>query len=103
MSDVIKVRTKDEFQRLIADNERVLVKFTAPSWCAPCRQLAPHFERASEETDVTFLSVDIDDHPWAMVDYGFRSVPTLYLFEDGRYKNTIVGRTVVQILSELKE
>ena len=103
LSDVIYVKTKDEFERLIAENDKVIVKFTAPSWCAPCRQLEPHFERASEKTDVKFLAVDVDDNAWAMVDFGIRSVPTVWLYQSGRYDKTIVGRTVVQILSELRE
>lgn len=68
------------------NGNRVVVRFTAEAWCRPCQQFAPHYVRAAGEADeITFLSVDVDTNPWAMVDYGIASVPTVKLYENGTF------------------
>lgn len=61
----------------------VLIDFWA-TWCPPCRQFAPVFERVSEENpDATFAKVDTDDQPELSQMYGVRSIPTLVIYRDG--------------------
>lgn len=62
---------------------RAVVLFTAPSWCGPCQQFEKPFKRVAEETpEFKFIAVDLDDNQWATVDYGVRSVPTCWLFDE---------------------
>lgn len=101
MADVVEIIEAGDLESLISSGEEVVIRFTA-SWCAPCRQLAPYMDKAAEQRPETnFVYVDIDKAPWAVVDYGVMSVPTVFLYRDGRYVKNIVGRTVIQILSEL--
>ena len=100
MSDVTEIIEAGDLESLISSGEEVVIRFTAP-WCAPCRQLAPHMEKAAEKSEANFVYVDIDKAPWAVVDYGILSVPQVMLYRDGKYVKHIVGRTVIQILSEL--
>lgn len=103
MSDVVKVESLEQLVETIADHERVVVKFTAPSRCAPCRALAPHYVKAAEAAgdDLTFVSVDIDNVPEAAVEYGVQGVPTVVLFEDGNRARDIKERTAVRLLAEI--
>lgn len=102
MADVLDITDAGELRDVIDAKPVVVIKFTAPAWCRPCQQFAPHYKAtAAKRDDVTFVSVDIDNAPWAMVDYGVRGVPTVMLYRDGKYVKNIVGRTVIQILSEL--
>lgn len=60
-----------------------VLKFGA-TWCGPCKRLEPVVEKLADEfTDVTFLTIDIDDAREMGKDYNVRSVPTLVFLKDG--------------------
>lgn len=70
----------------------VLVDFWA-EWCGPCRQLGPILENISNEMgeDVTIYKMNVDDSPAVASEYGIRSIPTMFLFKDGKQVDTKVG------------
>ncbi|CAA9430837.1 MAG: Thioredoxin [uncultured Quadrisphaera sp.] len=75
--------TATTFPDVVADNEIVLVDFWA-TWCPPCRQFGPIFERASEaHPDIAFAKVDTDAEQALAASAGITSIPTLMAFRDG--------------------
>lgn len=85
--------SREEFDEAVKDGN-VVVLFTAPAWCQPCKQFEPHWARAvavAEENNlpINFVRVDIDDNDWAVVDFGVRGVPTCQLWVDGSHERNI--------------
>lgn len=103
MSEVEWIEDKDRFLTVLDSHPVVVIDFTAPSWCHPCQQFAPHYEIAAGKSEAKFVAVDVDKAPWAMLDYGVQGVPTVMLYRDGKYEKNLQERTVVKLLAEISD
>lgn len=105
MSDVVWIHSQEDFENVVASGERVVVDFTAPAWCGPCRVFAPHYERAAENVEgIIFLAVDIDNNPWATDVYGIRGVPTVKLYDNAEYLRDIKApQGAIPFMADIQE
>ncbi|MBR1385294.1 MAG: thioredoxin [Bacilli bacterium] len=88
----VLVANNDNFEELVLKSKRkVLVDFNA-DWCGPCQMLKPIIEEvADENSDVSVLSINIDDNDVLAEDYNIQSIPCLVVFKDGKEIKRSVG------------
>jgi thioredoxin len=73
----------ENFESTVTENEIVLVDFWA-SWCGPCRQFAPVYEKSSlTHPDVVFGKVDTEAERALAAAAQITSIPTLMAFRQG--------------------
>ncbi|AZM57041.1 thioredoxin [Streptomyces sp. WAC 01529] len=82
MSSATLELTKENFDQTVTDNEFVLIDFWA-SWCGPCKQFAPVYEKAAEANpDLVFAKVDTEAQPELAAAFNIQSIPTLMIVRD---------------------
>jgi len=95
---------QDEFDQIIANNNLVVVDYTAP-WCGPCKVVAPLIDKLAEEYDgkAAVVKIDIDQNPDNPKQFGVRSIPAVLIFKQGEVVETIVGKTSYEVFSNKLE
>ena len=93
--------TDNQFSENVLNSKGlVLVDFWA-EWCGPCRQQGPILEAIDEEmgNDVKIYKMNVDDSPETASQFGIRSIPTMFLFKDGKQVDTKVGLNTQSTIS----
>ena len=93
--------TKENFESEVLQSKiPVLVDFWA-TWCPPCRMLAPIIQQLDEKKQgsIKIGKVNIDEEQELAVKFEVDSIPTIYVFKDGKVANHSVG---LQPLEELE-
>lgn len=90
----------DTLQEVIAQNEKVVVQFSA-GWCGNCRIMKPKFKRMSSEYEgMTFVIIDAEKNPESRKLANVSNLPTFAAFQNG----TLIDQTQtnkVEVLAEL--
>jgi thiol-disulfide isomerase/thioredoxin len=74
---------EDKLQDVIAENQRVVVQFSA-SWCGNCRLIKPKFRRLSEENQsAAFVYVDAEKFPESRKLANVTNLPTFAIYHNG--------------------
>ena len=95
------IENVDEFDAVLRENELVFADFYA-DWCGPCKMLAPIVEELeTEQTDVKFVKVNVDDIPDLAERYGIMSIPALFVFKNGETAGQTLGFQPKANLKEL--
>jgi thioredoxin 1 len=91
-ANVIEVGSDQFDSEVLGSPVPVIVDFWAP-WCAPCRMMAPEFEKLAGDhsAKARFVKVNIEEARDVATRYGVMSIPTLAKFEGGEIVAQIVG------------
>ena len=83
---------KDNFQKEVIESDNpVLLDFCA-SWCGPCRMVSPIVDEIAEEhPEIKVGKVNVDEEQELAVQFGVMSIPSLFVFKDGKVANQSVG------------
>ena len=80
---------EDNLAAVIAENETVLVQFSA-AWCGNCRLMKPKFKRLSAENEATaFVLVDAEKFPNSRKLANVNNLPTFASFKNGVLVNQL--------------
>ena len=101
MEKILHLQAAD-WQGIETSVKPVFLDFWA-DWCAPCKMLAPTFERLAEKygEQITFAKVNIDEMPEVANKFAIRSIPTLILLQAGHVVETLVGLRSEQELAQV--
>lgn len=83
---------KENFESEVLESDKtVLVDFWA-SWCNPCKMLSPIVDEISDEhSEIKVAKVNVDDEQELAAEFGIMSIPTLFVFKDGKVVNKSTG------------
>ncbi len=82
---MVQLSTDADFQDLIQNNDKVVVKYYA-DWCGSCKLFAPKFKRHSNDeanSDILFLEVNAEENENARKMGGVDNLPYLASFKNG--------------------
>lgn len=95
--------SKENFSEIIEQNDFVIIDFWA-SWCGPCKNFAPIFEKASEAHDnIVFAKVNTEEQQELATHFQIRSIPTLMIFREQVIIFSQPGMLPAEALDELIE
>ena len=78
---------EDTLGALVAQNEKVVVQFSA-SWCGNCRIMKPKFKKmATENENITFVLVDAENSPESRKLANVSNLPTFATLVGGKLVN----------------
>lgn len=85
MAEVILTDATFQKEVLEAKDQPVLIDFWAV-WCGPCRIQGPIVEEIAKEYDgkVKVGKMDVDANPVVAQQFGILSIPTLFIFKNGK-------------------
>ncbi|HPI21384.1 MAG TPA: thioredoxin [Candidatus Kapabacteria bacterium] len=92
MAELLHV-TDDSFDNEVLQSSiPVLVDFWA-TWCGPCRMIAPIIEDLANELDgkLKVCKLDVDNNQKVALQYGIRSIPSIFIFKNGEVVDNIIG------------
>jgi len=102
MSEPIAVTDQTFEQEVLQSSLPVLVDFWAV-WCGPCRMVAPVVEQIAKEYQgkLKVCKVDVDESRQSAVNLGISSIPTLYLFKNGKPVDNIIGAVPKTVIAQM--
>ena len=99
---MIQELEKDNLQDIVADNNTVVVQYSA-TWCGNCRIMKPKFKKlATEHEGVTFVIADAEKFPESRKLAKVDNLPTFATFKNGAFKAQ-VQTNKFEVLKELVE
>ena len=92
MGKALQITDSNFEQEVLKEKLPVLVDFWA-TWCGPCLMMAPIVEEIAQEYAgrLKVAKLDVDQNNQTSIQYGIRSIPTLFFFKDGKVVDRIVG------------
>lgn len=106
MSKIVHITSPQHFQQVLQSSRIVVVDFWA-DWCAPCKAIAPFYEKLAEQLSrpniITFTKVDTDAQKDITQTYNVTAMPTFKIFKQGRETKSIRGANAKELDAAIKQ
>lgn len=109
-----KVKSQDEFDAILKDNELVVCDFTA-AWCGPCQMIGPKFKEIAKKqktesknllgTDklVKYIKVEQTENKEIIEKAGVGCYPSFYLYRNGEKVDSLEGADDEKLKLQIKK
>ena len=99
---MVKELEQDNLQNLVAENDTVVVQYSA-TWCGNCRIMKPKVKKLASGLDaITFVIADAEKFPESRKLATVDNLPTFATFKNGAFVNQ-VQTNKFDVLKELVE
>ena len=97
MSNIINLKSNEEWDILYKSNKKLAVDFTA-SWCSSCQMITPLFEELSNKfKEIYFIKIDVDDFEEIVQDMGVTCMPTFYFIFNEKIIKKMTGANELEL------
>lgn len=81
----------EQLNEMMASGSKMVLKFWA-DWCNPCKMVSPVLDQVEAECPgVSFLGVNVDEHPEVVQKFGIRGIPTIIIIDKGETQGIMAG------------
>ncbi|MBO5285721.1 MAG: thioredoxin [Clostridia bacterium] len=100
---VLDITSKEEFDNIVATEDRPIVVDLWATWCMPCKMQAPILHQFADDMagKVCVLKVNVDECEELAALLGVQAIPTILVIKDGDLKEKHVGLCSDKDLSSL--
>ena len=93
--------TLKEYKKLIKNYPIVLVDFYA-EWCGPCKEMEPTIHQIAQthKENVKVLKINTDENSTLTRQLGITSIPTLYIYKNGKQTWSKTGISDLQTIEQ---
>ena len=89
---MLKKIEKEDFEKEVLKNSKMVVVDFFATWCGPCQLLMPVLEEISKERDdFDIIEIDVDKAQDLAMQYDIEAVPTMIIFKNGTAIDRIGG------------
>lgn len=99
MIEISEVNTLVEYEKLVSDNDKVVLKAGA-TWCGPCRVLVNTLKGLDKDKLNGFIvsEFDVDEDDELTNKLQIRNVPVMFFIINGEIKDKLVGNVTANII-----
>lgn len=94
----------DTLEQSVLEEDKAIIMFSA-SWCGPCKMIKIIYDELSNNNNINFYIVDIDDRDTFAKKFNIRSVPIFITIKNKQIFNMSKGaniKSLENIINELK-
>ena len=89
---MLKKIEKEDFEKEVLKNSKMVVVDFFATWCGPCQMLMPVLEEISKgRDDFDIIEIDVDKAQDLAMQYDIEAVPTMIIFKNGTAIDRIGG------------